>query len=195
MSKPRSKKGRYPVIDGLVTVELQLDYLSELFDELDPSPIRRKDLDDDVERYINSSFHEIPLKAKKQLVIYLPEQELIHTKEEDIGRAIDAIHNFYRFESNEKRKEIRRILKVGLKSLVIGSTFLIFSVWISYISSKMSIFDSKFLSSLLKEGLVLLGWVSMWKPVNIFLYEWWPMLEMKKLYDELSLLKVLVKSP
>jgi hypothetical protein len=24
------------------------------------------------------------------------------------------------------------------------------------------------------EGLTVLGWVSMWKPLQIFLYEWWP---------------------
>jgi len=27
---------------------------------------------------------------------------------------------------------------------------------------------------LLREGLSVLGWVSMWKPMEIFLYEWWP---------------------
>ena len=27
---------------------------------------------------------------------------------------------------------------------------------------------------IIHEGLSVLGWVSMWKPMEIFLYEWWP---------------------
>lgn len=26
----------------------------------------------------------------------------------------------------------------------------------------------------LHEGLLVVGWVSMWKPMEIFLYQWWP---------------------
>jgi hypothetical protein len=24
------------------------------------------------------------------------------------------------------------------------------------------------------EGLIILGWVALWRPMEIFLYEWWP---------------------
>ena len=28
----------------------------------------------------------------------------------------------------------------------------------------------------LSEGLLIVGWVAMWKPLEILLYEWWPLL-------------------
>jgi len=27
----------------------------------------------------------------------------------------------------------------------------------------------------LGEGLLILGWVALWRPLEIFLYEWWPL--------------------
>jgi hypothetical protein len=28
----------------------------------------------------------------------------------------------------------------------------------------------------LREGLLIIGWVALWRPVEIFLYDWWPVL-------------------
>jgi hypothetical protein len=30
--------------------------------------------------------------------------------------------------------------------------------------------------SLLSEGLLIIGWVALWRPVESFLYDWWPIL-------------------
>ena len=30
------------------------------------------------------------------------------------------------------------------------------------------------LGGLLREGFLIGGWVAMWRPLEIFLYEWWP---------------------
>ncbi|HEX9126930.1 MAG TPA: hypothetical protein VF948_11040 [Methylomirabilota bacterium] len=29
-------------------------------------------------------------------------------------------------------------------------------------------------SEIVAEGLLIVGWVAMWRPLEIFLYEWWP---------------------
>jgi hypothetical protein len=33
------------------------------------------------------------------------------------------------------------------------------------------------------QGLTIVGWVSLWRPVEIFLYEWWPLWRDVRLYD------------
>lgn len=30
------------------------------------------------------------------------------------------------------------------------------------------------------------GWVAMWRPIQIFLYDWWPVRNLQRLYDKLS---------
>jgi hypothetical protein len=42
------------------------------------------------------------------------------------------------------------------------------------------------LLSMLKEGLVIIGWVSMWRPMELLLFDWLP------IYDKLRLLRKLL---
>ena len=46
---------------------------------------------------------------------------------------------------------------------------------------------------ILREGLIIAGWVAMWRPMEIFLYEWWPLLRKGRLYEKLSRMRVDVR--
>jgi len=37
------------------------------------------------------------------------------------------------------------------------------------------------------------GWVSMWRPLEIFLYDWWPIREEARLSDRLAAMPVRIK--
>jgi hypothetical protein len=37
---------------------------------------------------------------------------------------------------------------------------------------------------------VIGGWVAMWRPLEIFLYDWWPIVAERKLFDRLSTMPV-----
>ena len=43
---------------------------------------------------------------------------------------------------------------------------------------------------LLEESLVIGGWVALWQPMGIFLYDWWPIGAEARLYDRLSTMDV-----
>jgi hypothetical protein len=43
---------------------------------------------------------------------------------------------------------------------------------------------------LLREGLLIGGWVAMWRPIEIFLYDWWPIRAEARLFDRLSTMPV-----
>jgi hypothetical protein len=49
------------------------------------------------------------------------------------------------------------------------------------------------LLSILREGLTIAGWVAMWRPMEIFLYEWWPVRRRGKVYQKMSRMKVEVR--
>jgi len=34
--------------------------------------------------------------------------------------------------------------------------------------------------------MVIGGWVAMWRPIEIFLYDWWPIRDERKLFERLS---------
>ena len=39
---------------------------------------------------------------------------------------------------------------------------------------------------IVREGLIILGWVANWRPIEIFLYDWWPLVRRRKLFERLS---------
>jgi hypothetical protein len=41
------------------------------------------------------------------------------------------------------------------------------------------------LASIISESLIIVGWVANWKPIEIFLYEWWPIRRQISLYERL----------
>jgi hypothetical protein len=49
------------------------------------------------------------------------------------------------------------------------------------------------LSIVIREGLIIAGWVAMWRPMEIFLYEWWPLRRKGRLYQKLSRMHVEIR--
>ena len=43
-----------------------------------------------------------------------------------------------------------------------------------------------------RESLLIGGWVAMWRPLEVFLYDWWPIRAEARLFDRLSAMIVRV---
>jgi hypothetical protein len=53
-----------------------------------------------------------------------------------------------------------------------------------------SVLRGRRVGELLRESLLIGGWVAMWRPLEIFLYDWWPIRAEAKLFDRLSAMPV-----
>jgi hypothetical protein len=42
----------------------------------------------------------------------------------------------------------------------------------------------------IREGFLIGGWVAMWRPLEVFLYDWWPIRAEARLFDRLSRMPV-----
>jgi hypothetical protein len=42
------------------------------------------------------------------------------------------------------------------------------------------------MAPLFTEGLIILGWVANWRPIEIFLYDWWPIADLQNLFRRLA---------
>jgi hypothetical protein len=45
----------------------------------------------------------------------------------------------------------------------------------------------------LAEGILICGWVAMWRPIQIFLYDWWPIARMIAVYKRLTRIAIDVR--
>jgi len=177
--KTQLRKLRYPLEDGKAIIELRVDELRQLFDERDPSPFRTKDLDDDAVEYIVVSTQEVSLARVKKIRIHCLE----NFGTDKVSLIQDAIHSYFMYQEELVAKKLNKSLNTGLKSLSIGLGFLALAIYSSMFATQIV---QGFWGFFLREGFHLLGWVSMWKPINLFLYDWWPLLENKRVYGFLS---------
>jgi hypothetical protein len=88
--------------------------------------------------------------------------------------------------------EFKHLLKQGRTSLVIGLLFLATCLLISELMLRQA---PGTLLSLLRESLTIAGWVAMWRPMQIFLYDWWPLLRIGHIYEKLSHVPVELRRP
>jgi len=84
------------------------------------------------------------------------------------------------------RGQLRLLLVRGSISLLIGLTFL--AVCLSVRQLLLANVEPG--DAIASEGLLILGWVAMWKPVEIFLYDWWPDLDRRRLFERIAHIQI-----
>jgi hypothetical protein len=164
---------------------MHLRKLEQLFDSLDHSPFREKDLDRNAEEYIVDSLKEFPSKAHCEIVIYLDEPLDIAAESNAITA---AVHIHFARRAQVFRQNLRQLLRRGSISLGIGLSVLVAFFLLGQVVRRIMGEDQW--AFLLRESLLIGGWVAMWKPLEIFLYDWWPIVGEQRLYDRLSRIKV-----
>ena len=165
-------------------IEVHVAELKQLFNAIDPSPFREKDLDANAEEFVVSWAREAPGDAQLSLLVYLDRPAGL-TEEPAILR--DALGEFFAYRRDSARRRLGQLFRIGRKSLLIGITFLTMSIGVSdFIATTLT--GQRI--EILHEGLLIGGWVAMWRPLEIFLYDWWPIRADWKLFDRLAAMPV-----
>jgi hypothetical protein len=168
------------------SIEIRLSRLQQLFNSLDPSPFHDRDLDQDAEDYIVDSADEFSLQTPLKLIVYLPEDQLQLLQAPDLTQ---AIHNYFAYRLRESRRRLRLFFRDGRIALLIGLLFLFVCIVLRQI---LLASPAGTISEIAAEGLLIVGWVAMWRPLEIFLYEWWPIRRRCLIFEKLSRIPVVV---
>ena len=160
---------------------MELNSIRQLFNTLDPAPFYEKDMDDDAEDYILDSAMEINLRKPLALVIHLPEAEIPGTNPSDVR---ESIHRYFKYRAMAVQRDLRLVLQQGRWSLVIGLLFLASCLAIRSLVPMLHMHELT--TEILQEGLMISGWVAMWRPFEIFAYDWWPFHHKIRVLQKLS---------
>ena len=179
-----SQPSRYSSENGVGLIEIELESVNQLFNSFDPSPFHLKDLDDDAEAWIVGAARDFPLSAPLKLVLHLPAKEIDRAEAAGPARAL-ASYFGDRLEST--RRDLRYLFRTGRIALLIGLAFLAACLALRALAQTMLHGP---LETLLTEGLLIIGWVAMWRPVEIFLYDWWPLRRMGRVYAKIAAMPV-----
>jgi hypothetical protein len=182
-SKRRGRGANRPTDPHLI--ELRVDEPRQLFDTLDPFPFRERDIDAAAENYIVAWARELPTDAPWKIIVHLP----VGHPQESLSRELNtAFERFFRYRADAATYDLRELFRVGRASLVVGLTVLIASVFAAQQAS--TVIETPSFARLVEESLLILGWVANWRPLEIFLYDWLPIVRRRKLYRRLAEAKV-----
>lgn len=176
-----------PAADGVI--EMRLREVHQLFDPVDPSPFGGQDLSQWAAEYIVESVQEMQVPMPSRIEISI-EEPCDSDRTSVIG---GAVRRFFARQAMLRQRSLRRLLRRGLTTLVIGVTFLAAFFGLSQVIALM--LDEGPVSTLLREGSLIVGWVAMWRPIEIFLYDWWPILAERRMYITLSQTEVRISTP
>jgi len=172
------------------TIEVRLRSVDQLFNSMDPSPFIERDLAHDAEGFIVSWAREHSHEARLHLVLHL----IVAPEASGHPRAevAQAIRNYFAYHERLKRLELRELFRRGRSSLAIGLGFL--TVCLLAVRA-LEPYESAPLLGVVRESLLIGGWVAMWRPLEIHLYEWWPIVRAVRIDARLAAATIEVDAP
>ena len=173
------KKHRYKHAEGKRWIEVRVKSSQQLFDARDPAPFRERDLDDDFVEYVLSSIREFSISSPLKLVIYVEENE---TKDLPKDSIREAIRSYFSYRIDLQRGDLKTFMKRAQLFLLIGLFVLVSCIGVA---QSLTVPSPPGAIGILREGIVIFGWVSIWKPIELILFDWYPLFEKLRFYKKL----------
>lgn len=165
---------RYRVEDGRSCIELKVRHSRQLFDTRDPAPFLERDLDAEAVEYLLAAAQEIPRKRPLAIVVMISEEPEPRLAANVIE---EAMHGHFIHEGQQVDRRLREHVRRGQMILGVGLTVLVLFLTLAELTSSL---PRGPLREILREGLVITGWVAMWRPLEVLLYDWWPLIDERR---------------
>jgi hypothetical protein len=172
----------------IARIEVRLRELAQLFNSMDPSPFLDRDLDGDADEFIVSWARQHPPGCEFELVIHLsapaPGDRATGLEE--------AVRHYFGTRAQLKQREFQVLMRHGRLSLLIGVAFMTGCLFAGGFVRRLGTGTG---AGFANESLAILGWVAMWRPLQIYLYDWWPLREEQRLFARLARMPVRLVLP
>lgn len=143
-------------------IEVQVQHFDQLFETLDPSPFREKALDPEFETYLRDCVGAFPDDAQVRLLVHAPAPSRQHA--DDFPLALHAHFDFLLEQHDRRRRMVaRRHRGVVIAGVAVLAGSLLLRQWLAGWSGP--------LVDITAEGLLVLGWVALWRPIDALLFD------------------------
>lgn len=148
----------------MTDIDIRIGRLEQLLDSLDPAPFHDKALDANAERYLVECAEELSGERELRIVVHVPEPVKAHA-----GAIEQAIHAHFEREHALLHRRYGLRMRLGRRALVIAIAVLVAALLLR--EALQPLLSTMRLGAVLGEGLLILGWVALWRPVEMLLYE------------------------
>lgn len=163
------------------SIEIRLEDVSQLFETMDPFPSRDRELAREADAYIFDWAHELPRNQPLEITIHLPAS----AAQSAAVRSLDkSLANFFTYRARIVGRELSDLFRMGRRTLMVGLAVLAACLAIG--QTLAALVPDSGVAHFFEEGLIIVGWVALWRPLEIFLYDWWPIAQNRKRYRRLA---------
>lgn len=171
-------------------ITLHLDDIQYLFADPEPdSEMFVSGMD-----YLHSEIKTYSRREKFKVTIVLPQEKVTGGL---VDRTREKMKRYCRFKVEENHRELLALRHQGYASLWVGITALVICLVLAAaltLAAKSGI--NNVLAALLAiagQGFVVAGWVAMWQPAEILLYDWWPFRQDIRIYNQIADADVVIR--
>lgn len=149
-NKPFNETYQIDEATNLYMIEVALDHYTNIFNKWDSAPFKRREIDPDLELYLEGSSDEIPFRYPIELCFMIPQNKWDEELEQEARRGLE---NSFTFKIYLLKRKLRKTNAEMLRDVILGFIFL----WAGTAFSNR--FEEPVLLTLLGEGLFIGGWV------------------------------------
>lgn len=173
-----------PHAASAATVSIHVRDLAQLFNSLDPSPFWDRDLDPDAAQFIEEEFSDKRSADTWHLHVHAQEGVAL------AGDLQTAVEHYYERLASSARRRLRDDMRLGQLALLGGvAIFLLSMVARGIVTSLLPGRAPR----VLDEGLIILGWLALWRPSEALVYGWIGPYRKRRMYERLAAIRVSVR--
>jgi hypothetical protein len=90
---------------------------------------------------------------------------------------VEAVRSHFIYEGEQIERRLREHVRRGEMILGVGLTVLVVFLTLAELTLSM---PTGHLREILREGLIITGWVAIWRPLEVLLYDWWPLIDERR---------------
>jgi hypothetical protein len=178
-----------------VEITLHLDRGEYFFVAPDLDPLHQKAI---YEPGVDTVFTKVRagrLRDAVRLTLFLPPDQITPGLE---LRLKESMKDYCLYQVNQFQQSLNMQRRLGRRTLWVGLTILVIALILSGLGGYiMENATSKFMIGLggfMFNGFMIIGWVSLWTPTSMLLFDWWPDAVSKRTYEKMAEMPVVIRS-
>lgn len=152
---------RYRIEDGAAIIDVRVPTVDRLFDNRDPAPFRNRDLDPGLVEYLVGAAHDLARVDELRLTLSVDEPCVPNEIE-------NGVRSHFEYELERGARRRREQVRTGWIALAVAAIAVLGLIGLAELVTRAM---PGTLGSGIKEALVISGWVLMWRPVELLIYD------------------------
>jgi hypothetical protein len=164
-------------------INISIKSSDDIFQSFGIIPFGESMLNREFECYIFNMIKKYSVRKKLKLVFQIP------LGEKNLDLLQGTIHTHFKYKAKESDMLLKLQFKNWVINMIIGILFLVLCLILVGI---LEVFSYISLIKIMKESLLIIGWVALWEPLTFILFGWRAAKREKLYYEKLSNIPVFI---